>query len=132
MIGVDTNVLLRLFIDDDHGQHQVATRFFQQRNGEDAAFISLVTVVEFIWVLRRVYKLPQREALALLQRVVSSEDAVIESVDRVRRAIELALGSDADFADVLIADSGALAGCGTTVTFDQPAAKLVAGMELLK
>jgi predicted nucleic-acid-binding protein len=132
VIGVDTNVLLRLFIDDDHKQHQAVVRFFEARTSKDTAFISLITVVEFVWVLKRVYQRPQSEALGLLQRVIASEDAVVESVDRIRQAIALAMETDADFSDVLIANAGAVAGCRGTVTFDGAAAKLVPGMELLK
>ncbi|MEO5806106.1 PIN domain-containing protein [Devosia sp.] len=131
MIGVDTNVLLRLFLDDDKDQHRVAKAFFAARTRDDAAYVSVVTAVEFVWVLKRVYRRTQAEALSLLQLVLSSEDAVLEAGDRIRRALEIALETGADFADVLIAGSAEFAGCEKTLTFDKVAAQRVPGMEVL-
>jgi predicted nucleic-acid-binding protein len=132
LIGVDTNVLVRLFVDDDRRQHQLAVRFFDGRSATDAAFISLVTVVEFFWVMTRTYKRPPKATVELLAGMLESEDAVFEEADEVRQTIAVAQETGADLADLLIARGGAVAGCTTTVTFDQPAAKSVPGMELLK
>ena len=132
MIGVDTNVLVRLFVDDDRRQHQLAVRFFAKRSASDAAFISTVTIVEFFWVMTRTYKRTSQAVLDLLAGMLESEDAVFEGSDEVRQTIAIAQESGADLADLLIARSGEIAGCRTTVTFDQPAARSVPGMELLK
>ena len=132
MIGVDTNVLVRLFVDDDRRQHQLAVRFFDRRSATDAAFISVVTVVEFFWVMTRTYKRSARATVDLLAGMLESEDAVFEGGDQVRQTIGIAQETGADLADLLIARGGEIAGCTTTVTFDQPASKSVPGMELLK
>jgi predicted nucleic-acid-binding protein len=131
VIGVDTNVLVRLFIDDDHHQHGLATRFFDGRDRDDPAFVSVVTTVEFVWVLTRSYKKPAEEALRLLRDVLDSQDAVMEEASHVRAAIEEALATKAEFSDVVIARTGQRAGCSRTVTFDGPAADRIPGMALL-
>lgn len=131
MIGVDTNVLIRLFIKDDPVQHAQANAFFLARSPEDAVFVSMTTTIEFVWVLTRSYKRPQDEALGLLKIILTSRDAVVEMADAVAGAVETALDTKADFSDVIIAQTGQRAGCSHTVTFDRPAAKLVPEMDLL-
>ena len=131
MIGVDTNVLIRLFINDEAEQHAKADAFFAARSPEDAAFISLVTTIEFVWVLTRSYKRPQDEALGLLKIVLSSRDAVVEMAEAVASAVQTALDTKGDYADVIIAQAGQRAGCSHSVSFDEPAAKRIPEMELL-
>ena len=131
MIGVDTNVLIRLFINDEAEQHAKADAFFAARSPEDAAFISLVTTIEFVWVLTRSYKRPQDEALGLLKIVLSSRDAVVEMAEAVASAVQTALDTKGDYADVIIAQAGQSAGCSHSVSFDEPAAKRIPEMELL-
>ena len=131
MIGVDTNVLVRLFINDEPEQHARANAFFGERTPEDAAFVSLATTMEFVWVLTRSYRRPQDEALGLLKIVLSSRDAVVEMAEVVASAVETALDTKADYSDVIIAQAGRRAGSSGTVTFDKAACERVAGMDLL-
>lgn len=131
MIGADTNVLVRLFVNDDVDQHSKATAFFTARTREDPAFISTTCAVEFVWVLTRVFRLTQADALAMLRRVVMSQDAVVERVGEVREAIQVALDGGGDFADAMISLASERAGARTVVTFDLDAARRVPGMELL-
>ena len=56
MIGVDTNVLARLFLEDDPKQTASARRFFAARSPTDPAFISAVVIAEFIWLLTSRYR----------------------------------------------------------------------------
>jgi predicted nucleic-acid-binding protein len=132
VIGVDTNVLVRLFVEDEPQQHKAAVAFFDARSSDDPAFVSLVTVVEFCWVLKRSYKQPQSEILDLVRRVLASKDSVVELAAYVDEAVEIASRTGGDFADVVIAEAGRRTACEKTVTFDRPAARAVPGMTLLK
>ena len=131
MIGVDTNVLVRLFVNDDAEQHRKATAFFAARSREDPAFISTICAVEFIWVLTRVFRQSQAEALAMLRRVVMRQDAIVEQIAQVREAMQIALEGGGDFSDAMIALAAERQGATQIVTFDQAAAKHVPGMDLL-
>ena len=56
MIGLDTNLLLRYLAQDDAIQSPKATQIVEQRlSNEDPGFVSLVTILEIVWVLRRIY-----------------------------------------------------------------------------
>lgn len=131
MIGVDTNVLVRLFVNDDPVQHVLAKAFFAARTRDDPAFVSMTCAVEFIWVLTRSFRQPPDRALGLLRLVLTSEDAVVEGSAEVREAMQIALEQGADFADAVIMLAGARAGASHSVTFDRGAARTVPGMDLL-
>ena len=57
MIGLDTNVLVRYFAQDDPIQSAKAVQLIEHRLTEDEpGFISLVALVETVWVLQRHYR----------------------------------------------------------------------------
>ncbi|RLC10565.1 MAG: hypothetical protein DRI57_20195 [Deltaproteobacteria bacterium] len=56
MIGLDTNILVRLLVNDDQKQNnQIVKRLEEaERNGEQL-FISKLVLIEAMWVLNSVY-----------------------------------------------------------------------------
>ena len=132
MIGVDTNVLARLFVTDDERQHLISTQFFLARSSADPAFVSLVVVAELAWLLSDAYEFAYGSIIEVFQRMLDSPDFVIERSDLLLRTLELGRERRIDIADSLIAALAREAGSEHTVTFDREAAKRVPGMELLK
>jgi predicted nucleic acid-binding protein len=63
MIGVDTNVLLRLFLRDDEEQRALAERCIERATREAAIMINPIVLAEFAWTLARVRRL-QRDDVA--------------------------------------------------------------------
>jgi predicted nucleic-acid-binding protein len=131
MTGVDTNILVRLFITEEpHSAKAIA--FFKQRSSSDPAFVSLVVMAEFVWVLKKKYKQNMAQISTAIQSLLDSDDFIVEHWERAEWALAHYTSARIDFSDLLIARSGALAGAAGTATFDVDAAKLVPGMELLK
>ena len=130
MIAVDTNVLLRLVVVDHAKQNKTAAAFFAQRSAADPAYISEMTLAEFVWVLRSAYKFDRDSLVSVLTHLLATEDLLFAKADEIR----MALSNDAkgDLADWLVAQFAKSAGCEKTVTFDKHAARTVDGMELLK
>lgn len=131
MIGVDTNVLVQLLVPGEP-QREKAETFFLQRSAADPAYVSLVVLVQLIWVLDRHYGYGFEQLRNATQWLLDSDDFVVEHRDRVEWALANYTRSRIDFADLLIARAGEAAGAPHTATFDINAAKLVPGMELLK
>lgn len=131
MIGADTNVLLRLFVPVEP-QREVAAEFFEKRSPADPAFVSLLVIAEFVWVLKRRYKYDVEQIGQGIRWMLDSDDFVVEGRERVEWALAHYTRSRMDFSDLLIARSGDIAGAQRTATFDKGAAKDVPGMELLK
>lgn len=122
MIGVDTNVLVRFLLRDDPVQSPQAAEFFAQRSVADPAFVSLVTMIETVWNIRR--DLTPGQLAATIGRLLISEQVVVQAPDVVSRALRDATDVGADLADAVIAHLGIDADCDFTVTFDRRAAAL--------
>ena len=131
MIGVDTNVLVRLLIEEDAEQTALAVQFFDARSSRDPAFVSLVVVAELAWVLGRTYKFGHDRVRTVMLGLLETPDVVVERDDIVRWALAYFDHAKIDLADLLIAEVSRQADCPATVTFDRNAAKRISGMELL-
>ena len=55
MIGVDTNVLVRIFASDDAQQAASAIRVIDESK-PGQIFVNVVVLAEFAWTMRRAYK----------------------------------------------------------------------------
>jgi predicted nucleic-acid-binding protein len=125
MIGVDTNVLVRYLAQDDPVQSPKAAQFIEQKlTPENPGFISIVAMVETVWVLERAYALDRESLGAKIERVLQADALVVEKEHEVfvaSVALKSGLGS---FSDALIEALGAKAGCSHTVTFDRKALRI--------
>ncbi|WP_446744743.1 PIN domain-containing protein [Silvibacterium acidisoli] len=131
MIGLDTNVLVRYFQQDDSAQSARANALMSSLSSERPGFVSLIALVELVWVLVRNYEVDRPTIATLLENMLRSRELVIEQAANVRSALQQFRQSKAGFADCLIEQLGAAAGCDYTATFDQNAAK-TAKMRLLR
>lgn len=129
MIGFDTNVVLRYLVQDDPAQSPIASALIDGLTEADPGYLSLVTVVEVYWVLRRAYKVPVQRCVELLNGLVDARELRVDRDEVVRPALTATRGG-LDFADAVIAELGRAAGCDHTKTFDRRAARHSA-MQLL-
>ncbi len=123
MIGLDTNVLVRLLTGDDVNQQAAAKAFIESEcSTESPAFINRVALVETVWVLESAYKYRRESVAAAVDALLRMVSVLTEDEAIVRSALgDYRRG--ADFADALIAVSNAVLGCTKTVTFDRKATK---------
>lgn len=129
MKAVDTNVLLRFVLRDDERQFATAAAFFNSRTAEDPAFISLIVLAELVWALRQRYGYSRSETRSLVVTLLETAELLFE--DEGVLSSMVAEAERGDLADHLICHSAKRAGCTSTVTFDQDAAKAIPSMELL-
>jgi predicted nucleic-acid-binding protein len=130
MIGLDTNILVRYLTQDDPIQSRIATGIIERRlTEENPGFVSMVAMVETVWVLDRAYEFSHLEIAAALERMLQIEVLVVEQEEEVFTAMIALKQGQGSFADALIARVGAKAGCSHTLTFDQKALGLP-GFEL--
>ena len=125
MIGVDTNVLARLFLDDDARQSALAKRFFDARTTDDPAFLSAIVMAEFVWLLASRYRYPVDTIHAALSVIFGSGNVVVEREEQLKEAVSSARHTGGDISDAIIAAVAVHAGCSSVVTFDKDAARLV-------
>ena len=132
MIGIDTNVLVRIFAKDNDKQREAALRFLSARSEDDPVFVSALVVAEVAWVLERSYEFSPTAIHGALDWLFESANIVIERYDLLQAAVTVAATRNADISDCIIAAIAMEAGATKTVTFDGPAARRVPSMELLR
>lgn len=131
MIGLDTNVLVRYFAQDDPVQAKQATELIESLTADSPGYVTQVALVEVVWVLGRAYSADRDEITQLVETLLRTKELIVESAETVWKALRLYGGSSADFADCLIERMCHDAQCEYTMTFDMKAAK-GAGMRLIK
>ncbi len=125
MIGLDTNVLVRYLAQDDPVQSARATEIIERRlSDENPGFVSVVAMVETVWVLDRAYGLSDEDIVAAIERTLQVDTLVVESEHEVFAAMIALEEGSGSFADGLIGALGAAAGCSATLTFDRKALRL--------
>jgi predicted nucleic-acid-binding protein len=130
MIGLDTNILVRYLAQDDPVQSPMATDIIELRlTEENPGFISVVAIVETVWVLDRAYGLADDEIAVALERMLQANTLMVENEQEVFAATMALKEGVGSFADALIGALGARAGCARTLTFDKTALRLP-GFEL--
>ncbi len=131
MTGLDTNVLVRYIMQDDTRQAAKANLVMESLTVENPGFVSVVCVVELVWVLSSCYDLQRAQLVQALDALLRARQLVIDQADQVLRALRVFSAGSADFADCLIERSASHAGCSKTMTFDVAASK-TAGMSLIQ
>lgn len=131
MIGIDTNVVIRVLTGDDESQAAAARQFLEsmERTG-DRAFVTLVGLAEVSWVLRRGYGCSRSQIAEAIQKLLESEPFEVEAPPVVTAALVAYKSGGADFADYLILFRNLFEGNERLVTFDATLAR-VPGVSLL-
>ena len=131
MIGIDTNVIVRLIVNDDERQSRAAERFIREHGGSGTpCYVSNMILIETVWVLETVYGFDRSMVADALAGLLEAEQLEFDAPIDVAAAVEDSRNGRAEFADCLIGRINLLAGCSHTVTFDRKAAKLT-GFKLL-
>lgn len=121
MIGLDTNVVVRYLVQDDAEQSSAASALIDELTETNPGYLSLVTIIEIYWVLRRAYRVDPDRCADLLEGLLDAREMRVDH-DAILRDALTANRDGLDFADATIAELGRAAGCAYTVTFDRRAA----------
>ncbi|QYZ68031.1 MAG: hypothetical protein OI74_10420 [Gammaproteobacteria bacterium (ex Lamellibrachia satsuma)] len=96
MIGVDTNVVVRLLTRDDESQYQTALSLFDGNQ----IFIPNTVILELEWVLRFAYRFKPAQIADALEKLAGLEQVTIDRPDDLSLALQ-GLRNNMDFADAL-------------------------------
>jgi predicted nucleic-acid-binding protein len=116
MLAVDTNILVRLLVEDDSKQFRLA---FQLLHSEEI-WVSKTVLLETEWVLRSTYGYDPLRVRAGLIFLLGLEQISVEDPPCVAKAL-VWMGQGLDFADALHA--GSSHPVATFMTFDQKLVK---------
>lgn len=130
MIGLDTNVLVRYFAQDDALQSPKATRLIESLSDDTPGFVSLVTLIELVWVMQVAYKTKKPNVVQILSLLLQTKEFVVQDAETALQALAAFRDSEAGFSDCIIERAGHKNGCKYTATFDIDAAA-TSGMRLI-
>ncbi len=131
MIGLDTNILVRLLAGDDQGQKAQAQKFVNSHcSRESPGFINCVVLIELVWVLANPFRYSRADIVRVLENLLAGDDRVIDQHDQVRTALDDYKSGRLDFTDALILHINRARGCDATATFDRKAAKVAGFMRV--
>lgn len=115
---------------DDPKQSPKAVRLIEAMTVQTPGFVSLVVVIELVWVLSSSYRLAREQIASVLELLLRSSELRLDRADQLASALRIFKSGNADFADCLIKRISNRAGCIETMTFDVGASK-AAGMSLV-
>lgn len=131
MIGLDTNVLVRFFAQDEPQQSKAARALINEKLTRDRpGYVAAIVLAEFAWVMKRLYAADRDEVAAAIEGLLTSPVMAVEYKPLIWKALGDFRSTSIGFSDCLIKHINAAAGCEATCTFDRSAAK-IAGFRLL-
>lgn len=131
MEAIDTNILVRLATRDDEQQFAKADQLVRSHfSPRSPAWISIIVLTEFVWVLNRLYSYTRPEIAFSVSQLLRADSFQLEDHQLVISAMAQFSDSKADLADCLILARNQSRSITPTHTFDRRAAKLD-GFQLL-
>jgi predicted nucleic-acid-binding protein len=125
MIGLDTNILVRVVTNDDPSQKKRVDRLLKEKcTSTDPGFITIVTIVELVWILQSHYNYAKDQIILVINSLLSAKDLLIEHEKSVLFALEKFSKNTCDFPDILIGEICKTNQCSTAMTFDKKASQL--------
>lgn len=120
MIGIDTNVLLRLLLDDEPAQAaRIETWLAGLPQTASQVHIADGVLAEATWVLASVYQQPKAMLLTALQALLDEPMFNFEDRQALAAAVQAFKTASCGFSDCLIVAKNLALGCASTVTFDE-------------
>ena len=124
MIGLDANVLIRFLTNDEPEQAAQARQLMGGLTADEPGHVSLVALVETLWVLKHHYRVSREQSLDVVQGLLDTPSLAFQCADEIRQAIQVSRRHNTDLPDALLVRLDASAGCEATATFDRRAARL--------
>lgn len=131
MIGIDTNILLRLWLNDDPAQSKRIDQLLADHGGlPGSLLVTDVVLVEAVWTLRSAFEQDKPAQLMAVRSLLEETAFAFEDREAVAAALTLFESGSCGFADCLVVAKHARHGCDFTATFDRGMRKLP-GVKLL-
>jgi predicted nucleic-acid-binding protein len=120
MIALDTNVLLRLLLEDDAAQAAKARQLInRETTANRRIYLSTVVVCELVWVLRSRYRIDRQAIAVTLEQLTSDPNFELQERSILYLAMVEYRSGKGDFSDYVIGQTARFAGCSSTATFDE-------------
>lgn len=120
MIGIDSNILLRLWLNDDPAQNERLDALLAVHGRKPASLmVTDVVLAEAMWTLRSAYGQDKAAQLTAARSLLGESAFTFEDRKAVERAVALFENSSCGFSDCLVCARSDALGCEFTATFDR-------------
>ena len=125
MIGIDTNILLRLWLDDTPAQNKRIDALLAEHGSTPGSLlVTDVVLAEALWTLRSAFDQDKAAQLTAVRSLLDESVFAFEDREAVVKAVNLFEQSACGFSDCLIVAKHGQHGCTFTATFDRAMRKL--------
>jgi len=101
MIAIDTNVLVRVLVNDPKAVEQCRlARELMTANGD--AWVCRIVLVETVWVLQSAYQFNKEQILLVLEKLIQHPNLHLEDAANLDSVLTIFSAGNAGFADCLI------------------------------
>ncbi len=125
MIGIDTNILLRLWLNDDPSQDKrIDPLLAKHGSAPGSLLVTDLVLVEAVWSARSAFDQDKHAQLIAVRSLLEETAFAFEDREAIAEALGLFEAGTCGFADCLVIAKHALHHCEFTATFDRGMRKL--------
>jgi predicted nucleic-acid-binding protein len=125
MIGIDTNILLRLWLNDDPAQNKRIDALLAAHGGTPGSLlVTDVVLAEAVWTLKSAFDQGKPAQLLAVRSLLNETAFAFEDREVVAAALQLFEAGSCGFADCLVVAKHARHACDFTATIDHGMRKL--------
>ena len=122
LIGIDANILARIFLEDHSQQQAIAQDFLSEMAKKNRLFISSYVILELAWVLD-INDKSKHQIIESIEAILDIQGVTIDRRSVILVALEKYRTGKADFGDYMIVASGEENHVHLLATFDKSLAK---------
>ena len=124
MIALDTNIIIRFLVKDDEKQARMVYSYFKRAEEQrEVLFVSLLVVLEVVWVLESAYNMSRTDIINSFSSLRQMPILEFENDIVLEKFILSGEKCATDLSDLLIGFSAQSSDCETVLTFDRKASK---------
>ncbi|RYD38419.1 MAG: PIN domain-containing protein [Verrucomicrobiaceae bacterium] len=124
MIGLDTNIIVRLLVQDDTAQLGRVRQALDECSESNPGLLNSIVLDETVWVLGSAYGYGREEIAHAVETLLQIRELEIEHREQAWEALQHYRSGNADFSDCYLGAINRKLGCTTTLTLDRKAARM--------
>lgn len=130
---VDTNIIIRLAVNDDIKQRDACLRLLEKAKRKEVVLYLLpVAVIETVWILEKYYKLPKKNVRDFVEALLNTPELTCEMANVFKHAIVAYEEKNIKFADAVMGFWGLEKGITDVFTYDEKDFRRIEGLKVHK
>ena len=130
---IDTSAILRFLIQDDQLKAKAVENLIKTAASKGISlYVMPVTILEIVWVLEKVYKIPRKELRELAQAIINTPQLKVEDSEVFLNALKYYEEKNVKFADAVMSFQALNLGVDTVYTYDEKDFKRIDGLSVKK